>query len=268
MTALMFRQDVPPRELRRLTKIESGLPGGEAPAGDRGGPGGHGSGGGVAHRWHGPADGAGLGDPRQPWWSCQTAGPFGRRPATPPGGRPAGDVKGDCADASRPRDRWCLDRTASLPVRERFGVDYDESGSGKLQHRPDLPWQTPRRQHAETGLAAQGDSKRGLRCRPRADVAAIGFGICLNGRIDGRQCGRGPGHRREATCSAGSAADHLRRLGGDVSVAACRFAGTAAAKHDRDILGCVIGLRQMPQPPSADAPAVTENDQPSATVDP
>ncbi len=46
-------------------------------------------------------------------------------------------------------------------VRERFGVDYDESGLGKLLHRLDLSWQTPRPQHAETDRAAQERFKKG-----------------------------------------------------------------------------------------------------------
>jgi len=46
-------------------------------------------------------------------------------------------------------------------VRERFGVGYDESGLGKLLHRLDLSWQTPRPQHAETDRAAQERFKRG-----------------------------------------------------------------------------------------------------------
>ena len=45
-------------------------------------------------------------------------------------------------------------------VRERFGVDYDESGLGKLLHRLDLSWQTPRPQHAETDRAAQERFKK------------------------------------------------------------------------------------------------------------
>jgi transposase len=45
-------------------------------------------------------------------------------------------------------------------VRERFGVAYDESGLGKLLHRLDLSWQTPRPQHAETDRAAQERFKK------------------------------------------------------------------------------------------------------------
>ncbi|WP_374296579.1 winged helix-turn-helix domain-containing protein [Sphingomonas sp.] len=92
-----------------------------------------------------------------------------RRPAPPAGGRPAGDVEGDRADGYRSRDRWCLDLAAGRPVRERFGVDYEENGSGKLLHRLDLSRQTPRPQHTEADLAAQERSKRGLRRLPRAD---------------------------------------------------------------------------------------------------
>jgi len=45
-------------------------------------------------------------------------------------------------------------------VRERFGVAYDENGLGKLLHRLDLSWQTPRPQHAETDRAAQERFKK------------------------------------------------------------------------------------------------------------
>jgi transposase len=49
-------------------------------------------------------------------------------------------------------------------VPERFGVRYDESGLGKLLHRLDLSWQTPRPRHAETDPAAQERfKKRALR---------------------------------------------------------------------------------------------------------
>jgi transposase len=46
-------------------------------------------------------------------------------------------------------------------VRERFGVSYDESGLGKLLHRLDLSWQTPRPRHAEMDRAAQERFKKG-----------------------------------------------------------------------------------------------------------
>jgi transposase len=45
-------------------------------------------------------------------------------------------------------------------VQKRFGVSYDESGLGKLLHRLDLSWQTPRPQHAETDRAAQEAFKK------------------------------------------------------------------------------------------------------------
>jgi transposase len=45
-------------------------------------------------------------------------------------------------------------------VRERFGASYDESGLGKLLHRLDLSWQTPRPQHVETDRTAQEAFKK------------------------------------------------------------------------------------------------------------
>jgi transposase len=53
-------------------------------------------------------------------------------------------------------------------VQERFGVSYDESGLGKLLHRLDLSWQTPRPQHVEADRAAQeAFKKRALPPRSR-----------------------------------------------------------------------------------------------------
>ena len=51
-------------------------------------------------------------------------------------------------------------------VRERFGVEYDESGLGKLLHRLDLSWQTPWPRHAETDRAAQERFKKGASRQP------------------------------------------------------------------------------------------------------
>lgn len=51
-------------------------------------------------------------------------------------------------------------------VRERFGVDYDESGLGKLLHRLDLSWQTPRPRHAATDRATQERFKKGALLQP------------------------------------------------------------------------------------------------------
>lgn len=45
-------------------------------------------------------------------------------------------------------------------VHERFGVGYDESGLGKLLHRLDLSWQTPRPRHSETDRTAQEAFKK------------------------------------------------------------------------------------------------------------
>jgi transposase len=45
-------------------------------------------------------------------------------------------------------------------VRQRFGVDYSESGLAKLLHTLDLSWQTPRPQHPESNAAAQAAFKK------------------------------------------------------------------------------------------------------------
>jgi transposase len=51
-------------------------------------------------------------------------------------------------------------------VRERFGVAYGETGMARLMRSLDLSWQTPRPRHAETDPAAQERfKKRGSRPR-------------------------------------------------------------------------------------------------------
>jgi transposase len=69
-------------------------------------------------------------------------------------------------------------------VQERFGVRYDESGLGKLLHRLDLSWQTPRPRHAETDPAAQErfkkrasrpPSRRSPPTTPRPSTSRSGF---------------------------------------------------------------------------------------------
>jgi transposase len=45
-------------------------------------------------------------------------------------------------------------------VRERFGVQYGETGLSRLLHSLELSWQTPRPRHAGTDLAAQEAFKK------------------------------------------------------------------------------------------------------------
>jgi transposase len=62
-------------------------------------------------------------------------------------------------------------------VRERFGVNYSESGLAKLLHTLDLSWQMPRPQHPESNAAGQAAFKKVLAgARPDRGRAADGGG--------------------------------------------------------------------------------------------
>ncbi len=119
MRGLMIREDVSPRERRRLAKIE------DNPR--------------VARRLLAIAaalDGMSreaaariAGMDRQtlrdwvirykPWRPGRAVGPLGRWPPLPPDGGPAGGAEGDRAAGSGPGDRWGLDLAAGRPLPDR-----------------------------------------------------------------------------------------------------------------------------------------------------